>query len=177
MLRHFLSVFLGAALLLSASAHFERTQASDDFRKGMVLPDWTMTDIDGVSFKLSETDKPLTIVHYWASWCGPCIVEFPNIIQTMRELNDDVHMIAISLDVDAQAMNRYIDDLDADGLDIRWVHDQDFTWSAVNYSLLGIPETVFVSPQRKILKKVNDEFKWTSASGWKELTSMIAGSI
>ena len=64
---------------------------------GKTAPDFTLTDTDGNTHKLSDyRGKAVTLI-FWATWCGPCISEIPHLI-ALRNIfeNDNLAMLAIS---------------------------------------------------------------------------------
>ena len=63
---------------------------------------FTSTDIYGNTVT-EETlgEKRLFFVHYWATWCGPCIYEMPDLAQLAMDYGDEVGFIALLLDFDS----------------------------------------------------------------------------
>ena len=82
------------ALALSAQAEF--TAAAP----GQPLPDFTVTTIDGGTFTLSEVlkEKKAVLVNLWATWCGPCRMEFPFMEAAYEQYSDRVEVIALSVE-------------------------------------------------------------------------------
>lgn len=144
---------------------------------GQTIDDLSFTTTDGIAYTLDDIKAPVVLLHYWASWCGPCLIEFPHLLETLKEMDGQIVMIAISLDYKADAMQRYITSLEADDLPIYWVHDTEYELSFKRFQIAGTPETIFLGPKRTVLKKVNDEYDWRARDSWKELTAMISGSI
>ncbi|GEM_PF-4352677 len=169
--------------LSSLSSHAQNAQTHltskipQYFSVGQSLKQMSFTTIQGDDFNTSDLSEPVVMVHYWASWCPPCVMEFPLLLKTLREMNGQVAMIAVSLDYKADAMQRYISKLGADDLPIYWVHDAKYDLSARFYRIKGTPETVFLNKERTVIKHINDGYEWGTTESWKELTSMVAGSI
>jgi peroxiredoxin len=67
---------------------------------GKPFPDFTVTDIDGNTFTLSEAlkDHEAVLINFWATWCGPCRNEFPAINKVYEEYKDKVAFIALSIE-------------------------------------------------------------------------------
>ena len=87
-------ILLALALFLAVSASAEDGSSL----LGKPFPDFTVTDIDGNTFTLSETlkDHEAVMINFWATWCGPCRNEFPAINKVYEEYKDRVAFIALS---------------------------------------------------------------------------------
>lgn len=68
---------------------------------GNKIIDFTVTDINGNELTLSQVVKEnkLTLIDCWASWCGPCMAEMPNVVEVYKEFHDKgLEIIGISFD-------------------------------------------------------------------------------
>ena len=67
---------------------------------GQPMPDFTVTTIEGETLTLSEVlaGKKAVLVNLWATWCGPCAMEFPSLEQAYETYKDDVEVIALSIE-------------------------------------------------------------------------------
>ncbi len=114
-------------------------------------PEITMPDINGKQVSLSSLRGKYVLVDFWASWCGPCRQENPNVVAAYNKFkNKNFTILGVSLDEDKAAWKKAIE---KDNL--TWTHISDLKqWeSAVvsPYGIEGIPFNVLLDPQGKII--------------------------
>lgn len=75
---------------------------------GKPLPDFSFTTPDKTTHTITDFKNKIVVLNFWASWCPPCIKEFPNFIKLAEAYPDDVVFIALSSDIDEPAMNAFL---------------------------------------------------------------------
>lgn len=120
---------------------------------GMEAPDLAGMTPDSSTYSLRQLRGKVTLIDFWASWCGPCRRENPNVVQTYKKYHDKgFDVLGVSLDTDAK---RWRDAIAQDGLP--WHHISDLGgWQskhAALYSVSSIPTTLLLDKDGKILAR------------------------
>lgn len=120
---------------------------------GTMLADFTESDTAGRPVSLSSLRGKFVLVDFWASWCGPCRQENPNVVQAYNKYkNKNFTVLGVSLD---KAKPAWIDAITIDNL--TWTHVSDLLgWAnaaAQQYQIYSIPQNFLIDPEGKIVGK------------------------
>jgi peroxiredoxin len=120
---------------------------------GKDAPDFSLPDVNGAEVKLSSFKGKYVLVDFWASWCGPCREENPNVVKAFNKYKGkNFTILGVSLDRPGQK-DKWLEAIREDKLAWTQVSDLQY-WSTPMvdlYHLSEIPYHVLVDPQGKIV--------------------------
>jgi thiol-disulfide isomerase/thioredoxin len=107
--------------------------------KGALAPDFSYTTVDGKSGRLSELKGKAVLLNFWASWCGPCVREMPDIAKLKADY-PALEVLAINVSDDPAGARDFIAKTD---YGFTWAIDEQGKISA-KYPTDGIPYTIII---------------------------------
>lgn len=124
----------------------------ENLAPGKPVSDIKLPGLDGKEMALSSLKGKVVLIDFWASWCGPCRKENPNVVRLYKEYNKKgFEVFSVSLDDNKDAWKRAVE---ADGL-VWPYHVSDLAkWNSVvvkQFGITGIPFTILVGKDGNII--------------------------
>ncbi len=128
-------------------------QAASRTNVGSVAPEIVVSTPEGTQIKLSDFRGKVTLIDFWASWCKPCRMENPNVVNVYNRFKDKgFEIFGVSLDQDGEQWKAAIAQ---DGL--KWKHGSELKfWESSfvpAYNLDGIPMAYLIDAEGVIIAK------------------------
>jgi thiol-disulfide isomerase/thioredoxin len=129
-----------------------------------------LLDATGRAATLGSHLAPVTLVHFWATWCPPCIEELPSLNEfQQRYANAGVVVLAVSIDSDEKAYRNF---LSRARLSFLTARDPDKKISA-DYGTIKVPESYIIDRNGKVIRKLISNQDWMSERMTKDVESLL----
>ncbi|HEX8331887.1 MAG TPA: TlpA disulfide reductase family protein [Segetibacter sp.] len=130
-----------------------RLEGAKRTKIGAYATDFTQNDTSGVPVALSSYKGKYVLVDFWASWCGPCRQENPNVVKAFDKYKDkNFSVLGVSLD-NTDGKEKWLKAIRKDGL--TWTNVSDLKYfnnaAAKLYGINAIPRNLLIDPDGKIV--------------------------
>lgn len=131
--------------------------------QGQALPEFSFKTSDDVMHHSRDFKGKIIILNFWASWCPPCVKEFPSLLHVAQKFPDDVVLIALSSDLDEGAMKAFLKKQSLESLppNVFVALDDNQAVTQKLFQAYRLPETVLVDRSQIMRHKIAG-IDWTS---------------
>ena len=119
---------------------------------GNEAPDFQMQTLDGATVTLSSLEGKKVLVNFWASWCGPCLDEMPEIEEIHNEFGNDVEVLAVNMTVTGKNIEAVENFVQEHGLTFPILLDESNKTNST-YEVLSLPTSYFIDTEGVIKHK------------------------
>ena len=152
-------------LLVTLSISFLTTSHAEEtlslIKKHPAAPNFTLPDMDGDMFSMSDYKGKTVIINFWATWCPPCREELPSMNRAWQKIKDNnIAMIAINVGEDEDTIFSFMGDYP---IDFQVLLDQ--SGEVINqWPIKGLPTTFVVDPAGRLYYRAIGGREWDSDS-------------
>jgi len=169
----FLAILALIALVFAASFFIKaRPSVNKIITNGDRAPEFRLQTLNGQHLRLSDFRGKVVMVHFWATWCPPCVEELPTLSKLYQNLaGKDFEMLAVSVDEGgAEAVTPF---MHRNGLNVPVLLDPDRSISA-QYGTFKFPETYILDREGIVRYKVIGPRDWRDPAALDLIKSIIA---
>ena len=123
------------------------TEAAEETTAASHAPEFTLYDREGNAHSFSEFLGKPVVLNFWASWCGPCKSEMPDLEEAYQEYGDQIQFLMVDLaDGASETVEKAAGYIDEQGYTFPVYFDTGMEGAAA-YGVTGIPVTYFIDAQ------------------------------
>lgn len=156
------AIFVGIAGVIFAVSQFYLAgrDSSKNENRLRAAPSWALLDSAGKKHQLEDFLNQPVVLHFWASWCPPCLGEIPHWLELSQSYKDQpIAFVAISIDSHWKDALQVLPEKNVPSNVLSLLDETGK--SAENYGSFQFPETYLLNSKHEIL------MKWVGPQNWK----------
>ena len=141
------------------------------FREGDRAPEFSVLSLEGKAVSLSSYRGKVVMVHFWATWCPPCVEELPTLERLYRAYyGKDLEILAVSVDEGgADAVGQF---MKKNRFSLPVLLNPDKSVASA-YGTFKFPETYLIDREGIIRRKIIGAADWTSPAAQEIIQAMV----
>lgn len=130
----------------------DEAASADMVKIGAPAPVFQLKDLNDVSYAIPEPNGKPVLINFWATWCGPCRIEMPDLVELYDQYQDEVAFYAVNL-TGNDKVNEVISFADEYELSFPVLLDQELKVSKA-YNIYAVPSTIFIDRHGNVMDQV-----------------------
>lgn len=125
------------------------------------LPVASFRTLSGGEISLQKFYGKLVILNFWASWCDPCVAEFPSLLKLLERYRGKIELIAVSGDYEEADIQAFLKAFKVNNQNLHVVWDKELS-IAKKFGTYKLPESYIIGVDGKFVRKVSGVDDWSS---------------
>lgn len=181
----FFSVVCSVALLACFGCNEKEAPLAkvESLEASQIAPDFELTGIDSKTYHLSDFKGQVVVLNFWATWCGPCVLEMPSLERLHQSLKNK-GLVVVTINADSPGSDAAVKKFsESYGLNFPVLRDPNYI-AADKYSVTGFPETFIINRQGQFVAfkdpdsgnqtvRIISDRPWDSGNYIKELERLL----
>jgi peroxiredoxin len=144
--------------------------------RDVAAPTWEVQDLSGAPVRLEDFRGKFVVLNFWATWCEPCIGEWPQIDRLAERFadRDDVVVLAISIDKAREDIAPFLERMSLSGTSTKVLWDPEQTINKA-YGSEKIPDTYFIDRDGRLIHQYVNVRDWGKPAAYRCVASMAGG--
>lgn len=137
-------------------------------------PDFTVRDLAGQDVTLSDLRGRFVVLNFWATWCEPCIREWPQLDMLAQRFagRDDVAVLAVSVDEEPEKIPEFLERMGLSDSGVTVLSDPSGTVPGT-FGTSKLPDTYFVDERGRLVHAYVNVREWGAPVAFRCLDSMV----
>ena len=132
-------------------------------QKNQKAPDFSFETLDGRKSSLSAFRGTPIVLHFWASWCAPCVAEFPSLLKMAEKKKSRILVLAISTDRSPEKIKSFLKKQNKRlPANVMIIWDEHKTLTEDLFQTFKLPETIILDRAGNMVRKEAGQTDWLS---------------
>lgn len=128
-------------------------------------PDFSWQDFAGKSHNIKELAGHTVVIHFWATWCGPCRTEFPSLLATAKAMDKNIIFLTISGDDSLEVAQKFVTEAQTatatkDAGNVLYAYDPDKKIAFDIFQTAVYPESIIIDKAQNMRQKFPGAVHW-----------------
>ena len=144
------------------------------FKKEIKAPEFTLKDLNGKDVSLKDFSGKVVFLTFWATWCGPCIIEMPSMEKLYRQFKDDgLIIVAINFQESRKQVKVFMDNF---RLTFPALLDQKGEVGGL-YGVFSLPTTYLIDPEGRLIGGAIGARDWEKRAAQELIKALLKYSV